>query len=553
MRTDKFHGGVPTDHLPAGAGPVIHDPVIAAMVMSARLTQATMMAGPTAPGVYVNIQAAGPSAAQAPSTGTWFFTGEAQMGPVGVAIPLTSMTDYGNYLGTRPSYTTAYDSSDEYFHDGGVLAYFSRIVGPAAVQAHLTLVDRAGSPLDTLTVTANGGGVWGNSCTVAVANGSASNTFVITIANSISGQTWVSPDLSSPADAAVWGDNLAGDSPWLFPFVIANLGSATAAPNNNPAVLAATALASGADDIASVSETQWTNALTAFTSDLGPGQVSAAGHTTQAGWEALIAHAGLLDGAGCLVNNRYALCDGPDTATASTVIADAVEAQAAGDPGFGMMLAPWVVIPGVPATSVNGSPVAATRTVPPSALVAALMAANDQTNNAGVPAAGGNGQSTYATGVSQTYSETDRGSLNSAGVSVIRQISGIVQLYGYVSLSTNPAWVSAAFGRERMSLVSQLNTVAQGFAFQQIDGQGHLLSHFGGALAGVCQNAWQEGALYGDNAQQAFSVNVGPQVNTPTTLAAGQLNAVVSVRMSPYAEFVIISVVQYSIAQSIPA
>jgi hypothetical protein len=104
----------------------------------------------------------------------------------------------------------------------------------------------------------------------------------------------------------------------------------------------------------------------------------------------------------------------------------------------------------------------------------------------------------------------------------------------------------------RMAITSQLKNAAAPFAFQQIDGQGHLISAFNGALAGVCQDLWQQGALFGTTAEQAFSVNTGPQVNTPTTLAACELLATVSVRFSPYAEFTVINVVQYSVAQNIP-
>jgi hypothetical protein len=49
--------------------------------------------------------------------------------------------------------------------------------------------------------------------------------------------------------------------------------------------------------------------------------------------------------------------------------------------------------------------------------------------------------------------------------------------------------------------------------------------------------------LYGATASAAFSVNTGPQVNTPITLAAGELLAATTVAFSPTAEFVMNSVV----------
>lgn len=508
---------------------------------------------PQAPGSYVTVTSAAPSPGVAARTGTWFVTGECQQGLTGVAIPLTSMNDFANFCGARPGYTMLYDALDEFFHDGGQLAYLSRVVGPSAVAATHTLVDRAGSPLSTLSVTAAGGGVWGNSCTVAVANGTPSNSYVLTLVNPLTGQTWTSPPLFSPADAVTWATNEAGTAPWAFPFVIANLGSATSSPNNNPAVVAATALASGADDLADVVEAQWTAALTAFPPTLGPGQVSAPGHNTAAGYQALNAHASAVDAYGALINNRFALLDDVDSSTAANVVANAVSAQISPvDNGFAQIFGPWVIIPGVPASAIGASPAAATRTVPPSALAAALCAVNDQANDSGVAVAGPNGTSSYAIGVTQTYSESDRGTLNAAGVTVIRYLNNAVQIYGDVTVATNPTWGAASNSRLRMELVDQVNTTAQAFAFARMDGQGHMFSHAAGSVGGVLSPYWVAGALYGATAAQAYQVNVA-SVNTPTTEAAGAFNISVAVRMSKNAPFVNIGIVSYPITSSLPA
>lgn len=512
------------------------------------------MPNPSAPGVYVTMSSAAPSPNTATRTGTWFVTGECEEGPVGVAIPITSMADFASYLGNRPGYTVLYDALDEFFHDGGTLAYVSRVVGSAAA-TNAAVILKDSSTVNTLTITANGAGVWGNSVTVTVAAGTVSNTYTLSITDPTTGRTWTSGNLTSPADAVTWAQELAGSTPWAFPFTIVNDGSTTAAPGNNPAT-GTFDLTGGADDLSGIAETDWTAALTAFSSDLGPGQVSAPGHTTQAGWEALVAHASATDPtSGALLNNRFALLDDQDSASASTVVSQVAEAQAgAGDPSFAMLLAPWVVIPGLPPATVGAVPQAVTRTVPPSALVAALMAANDASNSPDQPAAGPrNGASSYATGVTQSYSEADRGTLNNAGVSVIRQMQGVVTLYGYRTIATNPSWVSAAFARERMYLVDALNTAGQPFMFQTIDGQGHLLSAFAGALSGVLQDEWQRGALFGATPADAFQVNVGSSVNTAASIAAGQLNATVAVRFSPYAEFTEIKVVQYPVTASLPS
>ena len=49
-----------------------------------------------------------------------------------------------------------------------------------------------------------------------------------------------------------------------------------------------------------------------------------------------------------------------------------------------------------------------------------------------------------------------------------------------------------------------------------------------------------------------FQINTGNQVNTPTTIAAGQINAQVSMKMSPFGEVVIIEVIKYAVNSTLP-
>jgi phage tail sheath protein FI len=499
----------------------------------------------TAPGVYVSVTAAPSSSGSRPPTGTWFVSGQTQAGPTGVAVPITSMSDYAAYLGPRVSYGMLYDSLDEFFHDGGVLAYVSRVVGPAAVAAHITLVDRAGSPLNTLAITAAGAGVWGNDLSVTIAAGSVSNSYTIAV-NDVDASTVIvtSPNLLSPADAVTWAASL---NVWQSGITITNSGSATTAPNNNPA-LGTFVLATGADDNAGATDTQWTAALTAFGINLGSGQVSAPGHTSGVGYVSLNAHA--------VAFNRVPLLDVADSATASTLVTQATTFQSASgvtDPSYGALFGPWVVIPGIPTALPASSAFVPTRAVPPSSFAAAVMAKSDLTNDTNTPAAGPNGVSTYALGVTQTYNQTDRGTLNAAGVNVIRQMpNGVVELYGYRSLALDPAWVFLNNVRFRMQVIDDFDVVGESLVFQEIDGRGHLFARFNSALSGVCQQYWVNNSIYGASAADAFTVNTGPQVNTPTSIAAGQLNAQVSMRMSPAAEVVTITVVKYSAAQTLP-
>jgi hypothetical protein len=511
-----------------------HDPALGKMAALARRLGATMII----PGTIVNVTSSGSSNANPSFTGNEFVIGQAARGALGVANPVTSLAQFvALYGGRTANAATAalYDAVDVKFQEGTQLVYVARVSGASAVAASHTLVDRAGSPLNTLTVTALGPGVWGNAITVAVANGTVSNTFILTIVNG--GVTEVSPNLTSPTDAVNWA------AAYSQTVTITSLGSATTAPNNNPAVVSAQSLTAGADDL-SPTDTVWVNALAPFVADLGPGQVSAPGRTTPVVWEGLLAHAQAF--------NRFALCDGENVPTQSTIASDAGTVSGASvDPSYGIMLAPWTTYSGPPTGSATP---AYPRTVAPSALVGALIARSDGAgNNCDVAPAGNNGMSRNALSVTQVFSDSDRGVLDAAGVGVIRKYRGNIQLYGWTSLALDPNWADAGNCRLRMQIVDNAHRIGDGFVFGDIDAQGHLASAFGGQLTSMLTVLYNQGALYGATPAEAFSVNVGSNVNTPITALARQLCAQISVRMSPTAEQVVINIVHVPVTAAIAA
>ena len=320
------------------------------------------------PGTIVNVATSANANNPPASTAAFFAIGQTARGAVGVATPVTSLAQYIALFGSRTANgatQTLYDALDIFFQEGGSQAYVSRVSGSSAVTANHTLSDRAGSPLSTLNISALGPGTWGNSITVAIANGSVSNTFVITVTNG--SITEVSPNLYNPTQAVSWAASYSKT------IRVTNLGSVTAAPNNNPAVISATSLTAGTDTT-SPADATWVAALTAFSVTLGPGQVGAApARTTATVWEALSNHA--------QANNRYPLLDGPNVSTAATIVADSATVQGTvTDPSYGFMLAGWPIYSG-PATGTATPPYP--RTVAPSGAVwPALMARSDAVEQA---------------------------------------------------------------------------------------------------------------------------------------------------------------------------
>jgi hypothetical protein len=187
-------------------------------------------------------------------------------------------------------------------------------------------------------------------------------------------------------------------------------------------------------------------------------------------------------------------------------------------------------------------------------LVAALISRNEEQYGPDSPSAGGErGVARYCTGPSQpTWTDAQREQLNNGAINVLMTKLGVFQVYGWRSLVnavTDPNWVPFGNCRLYMAIAAEADAIAEGFVFDVIDGQGKTISEFGGSLSGMLLQFYTEGALYGAAPEEAYYVDVGPQVNTPDTIAANELHAVLNVRMSPMAEVVKIEIVKTPITQ----
>lgn len=475
------------------------------------------------PGVEVVSRATPPSRGAPSDTGVWFVAGLAQKGPMSQPVMVRNIGDYIRVFGDRVPYGQLYDALDTYFREGGSQAYVSRVVGPAATNSTVTLNDGSATP--SIAVNSIGPGA---NLAVSVVAGTEAGTFRLIIAeNGVRVES--SYDLSDPTEAVSWGEN----SEYVR---VQALGSA------DPALQDDVPLTGGTDDRAGITDAERTAALDVFTRDLGPGQVSFPGATTQAMHAALLIHA--------KNSNRFALLDAPNTSDRATLeaTADGIRADLSGEAEmYGALFAPWAIIPGV----VRGT----TRTVPPSGLVAGLIARSDgATGNPNQPAAGRNGESNFALGLSQGgWSDSDRESLNENGVNLLRSMYGGVRLYGYRTLVApeDPAWLTISAARTRMAIVNDLNILGEQFMFAQLDGKGQKIAEFAGAITGVLQGYWNLGALYGETADEAFVVDTGPTVNTPESLANNELHAIVGIRTSPFAELVYIEIVKVPVTEAL--
>jgi len=283
-------------------------------------------------------------------------------------------------------------------------------------------------------------------------------------------------------------------------------------------------------------------ALARLTADLGPGQVLIADPVKAAdpaNQSALLAHAA--------ATNRVALLSTTD-GTAAALTAAATGLKTDQNARYGALFAPSATIPGVVAGT--------TRTVPYTAIVAGIISRNDVAYTPNQPAAGSLGQAVNALDVNGRYTDAEYASLNTAGVNMARVIYGGVRTYGYRSLvdpTTTPQWLNFGWARLNMAICAGADSIGERYVFTQLDGRRRTIAQFGGELSAMLAPYYDKGALYGESAQEAYDVDVGAQVNTQTTIANGELHAVLSVRMSGMAEWVVIEIVKVATNQPLPA
>lgn len=481
-----------------------------------------------------------PSTNQLAAGATYFAAGITERGDTSITTKVTSLSDFERLFGGYVSYGSLHQDIRTFFEEGGGSAYIGRVVGPTPVVASLTLVDKAGSPVSTLRIDAFGPGAWAQGVTIGVAAGDLSGTFKITVSYSGAGAQApeVYNNLVTPADAVRQMSNSA--------YVRAtDLGSSTAAPNNQPANISPAALSGGTDDRSNITTAQYTAALNLFLSGLGSGVVAIPGQPASSVGSILRDHA--------VANNRIAFTapsSGQTVNQAISAVGSLVSTLAGNGAEYVGMIYPWIKIPD---PSING----VTRTISPEGYAAACRA---RANEAGGPVVAPAGDISIARFVVDTEKhlvQADIDSLNAAKVSPIAIIGGNIELYGYRSLSTDDAnyhWLTA---RDVVNYVSvDAKDAVEQFVFRVIDGNGRLFSDMNAALTGRLELLKSSDQFYvnevnGQLIDPGYRVDTGSSVNTPTTIAQNKAKALISIRPAPSAEEIDIEVAKVAVGGSV--
>jgi len=157
--------------------------------------------------------------------------------------------------------------------------------------------------------------------------------------------------------------------------------------------------------------------------------------------------------------------------------------------------------------------------------------------------------------VEASWTDSARESLNDSNVNIIRSMYGNFRIYGWRtgvgSTGAQAKWLQLSNARLNMAIVAKADEIAERYVFAEIDGQGRKLSQFYGDLVAMLLDYYNAGSLYGQTPDDAFAVQVGPEVNPIEELAAGNLRATLAVRMSPFAELVTIEIVKVALTEAV--
>lgn len=467
------------------------------------------------PGAEVNILDTAAPTGIAVDTGLTHALGETQKGP----LEPTEIHSYGELVaiyGPRQTYGVLHDTLETAFRTGLSRATVTRVVADTATVATIELDDSDGDPV--IVLSAPNPGAW--------ANGSTGGFEADVIVNSTNRQIVLKyNDVEIERSPLT---TLAGLLEWE-----PTSGVVVAAGSSTDPLVAVTAanFAGGNDDRGTINTADYQAALDRLTTEHGTGQLvapGAAGHTN----EPDIHHA-LLEKASDPLCQRFAVLDIDPAADAATAISKATALRNSGNGRWGTIVHPRVQV------RAQGT----TKLVPASGFWCGRAAFTDFEAGVGQPPAGQRyGEHSAILDVEKAFTDTERDSLNNAGVIAVARIYGAPRIYGAVTLARPTVgsdeayrWVQGTRAVIRVRALAQ-QTIER-YVLRRIDGPRTILVDLSNDLTAMLDAEHGAGNLYGNTPQEAYLVDTSyPAINSAESLANGMLRAAGEIRVVPVAE-----------------
>ena len=424
---------------------------------------------------------ASPPPSLASPEGQLFVLGVTQKGPVGRAVQVNGLAAFTATFGARAGGSATYDLLEMAFKEGLGSAWVARMAGAGAAAAS--------KAVGTLTVTATSPGAWGNTISVG----------------------WVQSTSSLTVDGVAYP---AADVATLNAILALDSAPVTVAGTIPSSDVAAATLSGGTDDAAAA---VLADGLALFDGAMGDGAVTVVDKPAADVKTALAAH--------CHATNRHGLIP---AVAGSTLAAALVELTSLTDPSLTLL---WPTI------------TAGAKTYSPVGLAAGARArALASGNPVASPIAPAYGLAQFADGVTTRITDAEWRTANAAGLSVIRDPLGQVQLAGWRSVAA-PGGVRTMQGANYRDLINRVaagcDQVCHEWRGSTVNGP-LSLSALTGRLTGFMESISQ--AFTPRANDPGYSIDAGPGVNTPAQVATGLILVNVAFRAAGTAEFFTLSI-----------
>lgn len=433
-----------------------------------------------------------------PRLSRFIIAGQTQFGPTDAPRVVRNLRDYLNTYGARSGGASMYDAAETFFNAGGAELVVQRAFGATPVNATITLDSK-------ITVTSRWPGAYYNAWTAAY----TSATKTITIVKGSRTVTYTGTDAASLQAAAS-----------VDPDVTVTVSSL---PAGN---VAATALASGADDFANVN---WTTVLGEVTPAVGPGVIAAPGVNGAA--SALAAHAAS--------NRRIALLSPQQTDSAATVIS-AQGSITAAYKQYATYVYPWVTVP-------DGA--GGRKTIDGVSFAAGLRAVTQRTYGIGDSPIRRSAHILANGAGAQPLTEVDDSthtSLLTAGVATIRTLPNAVGLDVWATaegVGANSRLTEAIYRDMTNAIADDAARVLDQFVGQPATSQ--VLAAAGSAIKGVVETSYKKYLVGGDGVGYKVAVSNGVDP------ADNRISAVVSLKFAEEIGFIDLTINAASADQNI--
>jgi len=298
-------------------------------------------------------------------------------------------------------------------------------------------------------------------------------------------------------------------------------------PGNMPETKASTALGGTSENLTTIADNDFTDALATLLSVDDVNMVAVPDRRTAPVQQAVVDHCQQLADRFAVLDARPAL----DPFAPTGILGQRAEVESAR--GYAALYYPWLRVP--PAG--RGDAVL----VPPSGHVCGIFARSD--NSRGVHKAPANEVVNGALGVERLLGDIDHGQLNLAGVNVIRvfQSGGRPVLYGARTTAKDDRnWQYVNIRRLFLYLEESIQEGIRWAVFEPNNKP--LWKKLQRAIGDFLEKTWRDGALFGAKPAEAFYVRIDDDLNPFSEQQLGRLHIEIGVRPSYPAEFIIVRI-----------